>query len=216
VWGVAVKLRNPYEVLGVKEGSSEEEIKKAYRELVKKYHPDQYRDNPLSKLAEEKLREVNEAYDYLMKNLSSRGGQGYSRDTDRGSDDYWRRNQEDNAAYSQVRVNINNGNVGVAEDLLNRSSVRNAEWYYLKGLVFLRKGWYDEAYSHIQAAVNMDPSNFEYRSTLNKINNNNRAYRGSAYGRGYNQGPDLCTMCSCLWCSDSCCECAGGDLVGCC
>ena len=58
---------NPYEVLGVSEGASEEEIKKAYKELVKKYHPDRYQNNPLSDLAEEKLQEINEAYDMLMK-----------------------------------------------------------------------------------------------------------------------------------------------------
>ena len=58
---------NPYEVLGISENASEEEIKKAYKELVKKYHPDKYQDNPLSELAEEKLQEVNEAYDMLMK-----------------------------------------------------------------------------------------------------------------------------------------------------
>ena len=62
---------NPYEVLGVPENASEEEIKKAYKELVKKYHPDKYQDNPLADLAEEKLQEVNEAYDMLMKNRNS-------------------------------------------------------------------------------------------------------------------------------------------------
>ena len=62
---------NPYEVLGVPENASEEEIKKAYKELVKKYHPDKYQDNPLADLAEEKLQEVNEAYDMLMKNSNS-------------------------------------------------------------------------------------------------------------------------------------------------
>jgi len=204
-------LKNPYEVLGIKEGASEEEIKRAYRELVKKYHPDQYRDNPLAKLAEEKLREVNEAYDYLMKN----GGARSESNSWGGGRQSWSGSSGD-AFYNQVRVNINSGNIGVAEEMLNRSSNRTAEWYYLKGLIFLRKGWYDEAYSHIQTAVNMEPNNFEYRNALNRINMASNIYRGNAYGRGYNQGPDLCTMCQCLWCSDCCCECAGSDLIGCC
>jgi len=203
-------LKNPYEVLGIKEGASEEEIKRAYRELVKKYHPDQYQDNPLAKLAEEKLREVNEAYDYLMKNGKARSG---------GStwgDGQSSRAQNDNTIFTHVRMNINNGNIAVAEEMLNRSSVRTAEWFYLKGLIFLRKGWYDEAFSHIQTAVNMEPNNFEYRSALNRLNMSNSAYRGYAYGRGYNQNNDMCTMCQILWCSDCCCECLGSDLISCC
>ena len=58
---------NPYEVLGVSENATDEEIKKAYKELVKKYHPDKYHNNPLADLAGEKLQEINEAYDMLMK-----------------------------------------------------------------------------------------------------------------------------------------------------
>ena len=60
-------MKNPYEVLGVKEGASDEEIKKAYRELVKKYHPDKYVNNPLADLAAEKMKEINDAYDALTK-----------------------------------------------------------------------------------------------------------------------------------------------------
>jgi molecular chaperone DnaJ len=60
-------MNNPYEVLGIKPGASEEEIRAAYRELVKKYHPDKYVDNPLADLAEEKMQEINEAYDILVK-----------------------------------------------------------------------------------------------------------------------------------------------------
>jgi molecular chaperone DnaJ len=204
-------LKNPYEVLGIKEGTSEEEIKKAYRELVKKYHPDQYQDNPLEKLAEEKLRDINEAYDYLMKNSGARKETVYNDNSRTWS------NQGDNEFFNQVRSNINSGNIQSAENLLNGYANRTAQWYYLKGLVFMRKGWYDEALSHIQTATNMDPSNFEYRNALSRLNTSNNSYRGNAYGRGYNRGgPDLCTICQCLWCSDCCCEMGGGDLIGCC
>lgn len=204
-------MRNPYEVLGVRDGASEEEIKKAYRELVKKYHPDQYQDNPLSELAEEKLKELNEAYDILTKKVTNSQKQsdswsGTKRYSNNGSDEF----------INQVKLLINNGNLALAEEMLSGSKDRTADWYYLKGVIFLRKGWYDEAYSHIQTASNMEPSNFEYIDALNKLNMSNGTYRSNAFGRGYNRGPDLCTMCQCLWCSDCCCECAGGDLIGCC
>ena len=204
-------MKNPYEVLGIKEGASEEEIKKAYRELVKKYHPDQYQSNPLSDLAEEKLREANEAYEYLMKNRNASSEKvswmnNRSRSYNGNGGDF----------YGRVRTFINNGNIGMAEEMLNGSNDRQAEWHYLMGLVFLKKGWYDQGYAYLQNAVNMDSTNFEYRDALNRMNTANRGYRGNAFGRGYGQGPDLCTMCQCLWCSDCCCECAGGDLIECC
>ncbi len=210
-------MRNPYEVLGIKEGASEEEIKRAYRELVKKYHPDQHHDNPLYDLAEDKLREINEAYEYLMKN--NKGNSRSSRGRSNNWDNSWNpgnSSSSGNESFAQARMHIQNGNIGAAEELLNNSNNQSAEWYYLKGLVMLRKGWYDQARSHIQTAVNMDPSNFEYRNALNRLNTNTGAFRGQAFGRGYGSGPDMCTMCQCLWCSDCCCEAAGGDLIDCC
>ncbi len=57
--------KNPYTVLGIKPGATDEEIKKAYHELAKKYHPDHYHGHPLKSLAEEKMAEINEAYDTL-------------------------------------------------------------------------------------------------------------------------------------------------------
>ena len=70
-------MKNPYEILGVSENASDEEIKKAYRKLAKQYHPDNYTDNPLKDLADEKMKEVNEAYDTIQK-LRSAGGSGTS------------------------------------------------------------------------------------------------------------------------------------------
>lgn len=213
-------MRNPYEVLGISEGASEEEIKKAYREQVKKYHPDQYQDNPLSSLAEDKLREVNEAYEYLSsKGKTQKSSNGWSGRSGSAAPNY--SNNANNANYSsdsfrQIRMNINNGNIQAAEQMLENENNRNAEWFYLRGLVFMKKGWYNEAITNIRQAVNMEPSNYEYRDAFNRLNTNNNTYRGNAYGRGYNAGPNFCDMCACALCSDSCCECMGGDLISCC
>jgi molecular chaperone DnaJ len=206
-------LKNPYEVLGIREGASEDEIKKAYRELVKKYHPDQYQDNPLAKLAEEKLREVNEAYDYLMKNASARQSSYNPGNSGSGN----RNSGNANDFFRQVKSHINSGRIDIAENMLDNSIGKPAEWYYLKGLIFMRRGWYDEAYTHIQRAVNMDPSNYEYRSALNRMSTAGDSYRTSSFSRGYSKrDTDLCTVCQVLWCTDCCCELAGGDFISCC
>jgi molecular chaperone DnaJ len=205
------KMRNPYEVLGVRQGSSEDEIKKAYRELVKKYHPDQYRDNPLSTLAEEKLKEINEAYDYITKNHNGGPFDSYNRSENSGG-----YNNYSNSNLNEVRSYIKNENIIQAEQILDTISVKTAEWYYLKGVINIKKGFYSEGYNQLQTAVNMDPSNFEYRDALNRVNSSNttyssRPYSGGlgGYGRGYNNGPDMCTICSWLWCADTCCQCTG-------
>lgn len=209
-------MKNPYEVLGINEGASEDEIKKAYREQVKKYHPDQYQDNPLSKLAEEKLREVNEAYEYLSgKGQTAKTSNGWSGRSAHNSGNY-SGNQGGDGSFRQVRMHINGGNIGAAEAMLDNISDRNAEWFYLRGLIFMKKGWYNEAVMNIKQASNMDPSNYEYRDALNRMNTNNNMYRGNAYNRGYGASPSFCDMCMCAWCSDSMCECFGGDLIGCC
>ena len=59
---MAAEKRDYYEVLGVNKSASEDEIKKAYKKMARKYHPDL---NPDNKEAEEKFKEVNEAYEVL-------------------------------------------------------------------------------------------------------------------------------------------------------
>lgn len=205
-------MRNPYEVLEIKEGSSKDDIKRAYKELVKKYHPDQYGNNPLRDLAEEKLREINEAYDHLMKNEYS---------TPKYRENSYNQNNYSNSSsnqstYGDIRQDLENGNLRAAEDKLSRISMRDAEWHYLMGLVNLRKGWYDNAYNYIVNACNLDPNNFEYRQTLNNLQSRNSGYRQTYYGRNTRGDSDLCNICTTLWCADSCCECFGGDIIGCC
>lgn len=246
-------MRNPYEVLGLKEGASTEEIKKAYRELVKKYHPDRYMDNPLSDLAEEKLREINEAYDILMKNGGSSQQRAYQQQQRSSQQQQQYRQQQqqqqqqqyqyqyqyqqqqqqqrqntgsqgyygyadENQMYYQIKMMIQNGNFNQAQQMLDGIQNRGAQWNYLQGLLFLRRGWYDRANLLLRRAVEMEPQNMEYRDTLNRVNNQYRGYQYNPqfYRGNYRREPDMCQICGALWCADSMCERCGGDLIGCC
>jgi len=204
---------DPYKVLGVSPNASDADIKKAYRDLARKYHPDNYHNNPLADLAQEKMKEINEAYDMITRQRASGGG-GYSgNSSSSGSSNYNRGNTSSD--FSAVRMAINSGNINYAEQLLNASSNRNAEWHFLMGSVCYRKGWLDEARRYYQTAVNMDPMNQEYRQALNFM-----ASAGNAYYKqpGTNQSGNMsaCDCCQGLLCADCCCECMGGDLIRCC
>lgn len=198
-------MSNPYEVLGVNQNASQDEIKAAYRELVKKYHPDKYQNNPLSDLAEEKLQEINEAYDYLMKNGGS--GAGYSTGSSGGSG-YEQQQAQRSPEYNDIRGIIDSGNLALAERKLAQMPVRDAEWYFLSGMISYKKGWFDDSVTKIQTAVNMNPNNFEYRNALNNIMNSGRAYQNGSFNRGYNSNDDMmCKMCQLYMCADCLCDC---------
>lgn len=203
---------NPYEVLGLKPGASQEEIKKAYRNLIKQYHPDQYGDNPLKDLAEEKMREINTAYDMLTKNATGSYDNSYSSSNSNSSNN----NSNDAYALSEIRRLIQSRNFSEAERRLNSIQNRNAEWNFLYGVILTNKGWFDAGLNHIQTAVNMDPNNFEYRQTLNSLHQRTSAYSGNYYRTTGNSSTNACDCCINLWCLDSICECMGGDLIGCC
>ncbi|WP_142418406.1 J domain-containing protein [Clostridium tertium] len=203
---------NPYEVLGLKPGATQEEIKKSYRNLIKQYHPDQYGDNPLKDLAEEKMRDINAAYDALTKNA----GNTYS--SSNSSNSSYNSSSSDNSyMFSEIRRLIQSGNFAEAENRLNSiSNNRNAEWNFLYGVLLTNKGWFDAGLKHIQTAVNMDPNNFEYRQTLNSLHQRTQAYSNNYYRTTGSNNANACDCCINLWCLDSICECMGGDLIGCC
>ena len=71
-------MNDPYKVLNVSPSASDEEVKKAYRDLARKYHPDNYHDNPLADLAQEKMKEINEAYDTIVAQRKNRTTGGYA------------------------------------------------------------------------------------------------------------------------------------------
>ncbi len=197
-------MRDPYSVLGVDPGASDDEVKKAYRELARKYHPDNYQDNPLADLAEEKMKEINEAYDAITKQRSGGGGAssyssgGYQSGYQSG---YQGRQayQRSSGSYAQARQYISMGNLDAAEQLLQGGS-RTAEWYFLMGSIAYRRGWLDEARQNYQIACQMEPGNMEYRQALNMMQQGGYAYRGGSMTGSDCDAMDCCTSLMCLNC----------------
>jgi len=188
-------MKDPYAVLGVPSTASLDEVKKAYRELAKKYHPDNYINNPLADLAEEKMKEINEAYDMIV---NSR--QGSSSSSSSGSYS-GRSSGSGNPRYSEIRRAISENNIYLAEQLLSQISTHDAEWNFLMGSVMLRKGWYDNARTYFSRAHSMEPNNPEYAEALNRMQYSS--------GTG-NFGGGMITPCDCctgLMCADCLCDC---------
>lgn len=200
---------NPYEVLGVPRNADDETIKKAYRELVKKYHPDRYKGNPLEDLAKEKLQEINQAYDQITKERAGQGSNNYTGGYSSGS-------YQGGSKFSHVRSLIQTHRFQEAEAQLNQSNDGSAEWHFLMGVVYLNKGWHFEGIQHLQTAVNMEPSNMEYRNMLNAVSQRQQSYQQTGNTYGYGGGMSTCDCCSNLICADCCCEMMGGDLIPCC
>ncbi len=196
-------MSDPYKVLGVSPNASDEEVKKAYRDLAKKYHPDNYVDNPLADLAQEKMKEINEAYDIITK--SRRGGSGSSSRGSGGYSGYSGGGYQDGSSYGQIRQAIQSGNLQYAERLLEECPNRDAEWYFLNGMVSYQKGWLDDARSFFQRAVSMDPYNGEYRQALSAVSSTSSPYRQTGYGPPAAGGFDMCDMCTAMMCANMMC-----------
>ena len=200
-------MRDPYEVLGVSASASDSEVKRAYHALVKKYHPDNYANNPLADLASEKMKEINEAYDTITKtraegSQSSQQSYSYGRNTYQSGYSY---SGSTDSSYAQVRSYLNANQLDAAESVLNAAPNRDAEWYFLRGEIAYRRGWLDEARQNYQIACSMAPNNMEYRRALSVVQGGYTPYRQTNY-----QGSDLdtaCNICNTLLCLN--CLCGG-------
>lgn len=208
-------MKNPYDVLGIPQNASDDEVKRAYRDLSRKYHPDANVDNPLADLAEEKFKEVQEAYDEIMRQRSqsgNSGGYGYGYQGQAYS------NGSQDAEMQNVVNLINSRRYQEAINILNRMPQRNAMWYYASGFANAGLGNNVIAREHAAQAVNMEPNNVQYRQLLNQIEFNSRRYQSSPYGGGYGMGGAGCgtgNTCCDLCIADQLCECMGGDLCTC-
>jgi molecular chaperone DnaJ len=202
-------VNNPYEVLGVKENATDDEIKNAYRALARKYQADNYDGSPLSDIARQKMRELDMAYDDIMTQRSA--GYSSNRAYSQPNGGYY-----GNSQFGDVREKINCGRIDDAETILDGipKDMRNAEWYYCKGQIQQRRGWFDEAYRNYSTACRMEPNNIEYSNAFNAINNNSNGGYRQTY-QGSSDGCSTCDICSGLICADCCCESMGGDLIPC-
>jgi len=204
-------MKNPYEVLGVSPNASDEEVKRAWRELARKYHPDKYRDSDLADLASEKMKEINAAYEEIQKMRAggSSSGSSYSGNPNASG--------SSSPLYNKVRVLLNQNEVLEAGRLLQSvaQNARGAEWHFLMGCVLLKRGYILNAKKLVDQEGTLDPQNREYQNARDTL----RA-RASAYGGGYRTSRssecDTCSCCSNLLCADCLCECLGGDLIPCC
>lgn len=209
-------MTDPWKVLGVKPNSSDEEVKRAYHGLVKKYHPDRFQDSAAKELANEKLKEINQAYEAITSGNARQQG-GYSGGYAGGATDYTSYGSQ---SFQQVRAHLQFRRVDEAERILDQMADRPAEWHFLRGACYSMRGWYAMARENIAQAVNMEPGNAEYRAALNQLDGSTQAYQQNTapFGRarGMGGGPSACDICSCMLCTDCCCESMGGDCIPCC
>ena len=197
-------MRDPYEVLGVSRSANKDQIKAKYRELAKKYHPDNYVGTPLAETANEKMQEINEAYDAIMNGTASNP---YASAGSSLND------------YTQVRELMRRGALDAAEQILESmpQNNRDSQWYYLKGQINYQRGWTDQAFTYFATAHNMEPNNAEYRHAFENLSRQRSGgFRTSSRHNSSNADCDTCSICQGLLCADCCCECMGGDCIPCC
>ncbi len=226
-------MTDPYSVLGVPRSASDEEIKKAYRRLSRKYHPDANINNPHKDEAEEKFKEIQQAYEQIMKEReygSSYGGSGSSGGYDgyggfggfggfgsQGAGPRRTEYQDEEAIRRQAAANyIQSGHYQEAMNVLSSLSEKNAQWYYLSAMANMGLGNNVNALNHIREAVQMEPDNLQYRMLLQRLEGGGTWYqeRQNPFGGMPAEGNDLCMrLCLANLACNLCCP--GGGMLCC-
>ena len=140
---------NPFTVLGVKPGADAQEVRAAYRRLVKSCHPDPFQDAAQQKAAQEKLIQLNLAYEAALK-LASRRTVGFNLIS------------QEEAKHFARRL-VEQGNLESALRQLNRADSKDADWYFLQGEILMAMRQYETAHQSFREAVRRDPDNRRYR-----------------------------------------------------
>lgn len=204
---------DPYSILGITRSASDDEVKRAYREMVRKYHPDR---NPGNQAAEDMFKIVTEAYDQIMDERKN-GGTGRNTGYGYGNSGYSSGTYTsgyENGYYQAAANYINSGQYRQAVNVLSSIQDRNAQWFFLSAMANSGLGNNIDAVQQAQTAVSLDPNNLQYRSFLNSLQGTTFRYnnRGQNYGYNGNSTDDFCTkLCMVGVFYNACCD---GD--GCC
>ena len=205
-------MTDPYQVLGVSPSAGDDEIKTAYRDLARKYHPDNYQGNPLADLANDKMQEINRAYDQILAIRRQSGAGGGYTGRSAGGQNGWG-SHGGGSQFDDIRRLIASRRMTEAEELLDGvpKHLRDAEWHFLKGSVQYSRGWLDDALQNFTRACEMDPGNGEYRAAYNQLH----WQRQTGRAPGYHTGPygaqncSICDICTAMYCASCCCDCLG-------
>ena len=218
---------DPYEVLGVSRNASDDEIKKAYRTLSRKYHPDANVNNPNAAQAEEKFKQVQAAYDQIMKEKEQGNGGGYGGFGGYGNtggfggyggassagqnDEY---TMHLNAAMNYIRA----GKYNEALNVLSGMGQKTARWYYLSAIANNGLGNNVVALDHAKRAASMQPGNMEYRALVQQLEGGSGWYdqMSTPYGGMSVMGNDFCCrLCLANMLCNLCCFGGRGGMLCC-
>lgn len=214
-------MKNPYDVLGIKRDADMDEVKKAYRNLSRKYHPDANVNNPNKAAAEEKFKEVQAAYQAIVKEKENPGSGGaYGFDFDGGSSggsSYYSGtgNYQGYQGYGyggteEMRTAasyINMGRYREAINILSGINNRNATWYYLRACASAGLGDIIQARTDAEIACNMEPSNQQFRELYARLSGQDGWYqdRGESYGMQGCSGSRSSAACCAIMAMCCCC-----------
>ena len=189
-------MKDPYDILGIPSDSSEDEIKAAYKRAAMKYHPD-FSDSGNRSLNEEKMKEIDDAYDLIMNNMKLSG-------TDSEKFPQWTRSVSE---FADVRRLIDRKRYDDAEELLDGipKDSRNSEWNFLKGFILFKRGWLEEAEVYAEKACEEDPYNEEYKNLMDELDGSDESFFKVYKPKG--AGCSSCSLCMSLCCMDLCCGC---------
>ena len=166
-------MNDPYSILGLKSGASITEVKKAYKILAKKYHPDVTGNDPASA---KKMQEINAAYDAIINNKA------YGDSSSSSYNHYYENsasNDEENIGIRAAQAYINSRRFREALNALStvKTEDRNGRWHYLKAICEYYIGDTVSATSSIAEAMRMEPNNLEYSAFLDRMRYSGNFYR---------------------------------------